>query len=312
LADAIRVVIVDDHAVVRQGLRLFLDLQSDIEIVGEADDGASAVEQVQRLGPDVVVMDVVMPGLDGIAATQELRERAPDSKVLMLSSFSDEDRVLPALRAGAVGYLTKETAPGELAEAIRAVGHGEPVLCGEATRRVLDHLGGPTRPRPEGTVTVLFTDIEGSTRLLETLGEDRARELFREHDRLVRETVEQHHGAEIEREGDAFMLAFPGARRAVTCACEVQRTLERSRLGLRVRIGLNSGDVVSEEGRYFGRAVFIASRVAGTAAGGEVLVSDLTRTLAGDGEIRFVDRGLHQLKGLKGEHRLYAVEWREA
>jgi DNA-binding NarL/FixJ family response regulator len=312
LADPIRVLIADDHAVVRQGLRLFLDLQPDIEIVGEADDGASALEQAQRLEPDVVVMDVVMPGLDGIAATQELRERVPGAKVLMLSSFTDEERVLPALRAGAVGYLTKETAPAELAEAIRAVEDGDPVLCREATRRVLDLLGGPAQQRPEGTVTVLFTDIEGSTRLLETLGEERARELFREHDRLVRETLEQHDGAEIEREGDAFMLAFAGARRAVLCAREVQRTLERGRLGLRVRIGLNTGDVVSHEGGYFGRAVFVASRVAGTAAGGEVLVSDLTRTLAADEEIHFVDRGLHRLKGLKGEHRLHSVEWREA
>jgi DNA-binding NarL/FixJ family response regulator len=311
LTEPIRVLIADDHAVVRQGLRLFLDLQPDLDVVGEAADGASAVERAAGLAPDVVVMDVVMPGLDGIGATQQLRERVPGAKVLMLSSFTDEERVLPALSAGAVGYLTKETEPVELADAIRAVHHGNPVLCREATRRVLDQLGSPARQRPEGTVTVLFTDIEGSTRLLETLGEDRAHKLFREHDRIVRKTLADYDGAEIEREGDAFMLAFAGARRAVLCASGLQREFERSRLGLRIRIGLNTGDVVSEEAGYFGRAVFIASRIAGVAAGGEVLVSELTRTLAGDSEIRFADRGLHGLKGLKGEHRLHAVEWRE-
>jgi DNA-binding NarL/FixJ family response regulator len=311
LADPIRVLIADDHAVVRQGLRLFLDLQDDIEVVGDAADGAAALEQTAALDPDVVLMDVVMPGLDGIAAAEELRERAPRTRVLMLSSFSDDERVLPALRAGAAGYLTKTTEPAELAEAIRTISRGDPVLCREATQRVFDRLGDVGGRRPEGTVTVLFTDIEGSTGLLETLGDERAREVFREHDRVVRETVVSHGGCEVEREGDAFMLAFSGARRAVLCAGALQRALEGSGLAVRIRAGLNTGDVISEGDGYFGRAVFVASRVAGAAAGGEVLVSELTRALAGDEGIRFVDRGIHRLKGLKGEHRLYAVDWRE-
>jgi len=309
LADVIRLLIADDHAVVRQGLRLFLDLQPDLEVVGEADNGRTAVDRVAELAPDVVLMDVVMPELDGIGATEELRERAPETRVLVLSSFDDEESVLPALRAGASGYLLKQTEPDQLAAAIRAVHKGEPVLCAEATERVLHGIRAG-RQRPEGTVTVLFTDIEGSTTLLERLGEEQAHGLFREHDRIVRDAVGEWGGTEVETAGDAFMLAFSSARRAVGCAAKIQQTLAGEAEGdLAVRIGLNTGDVIAEEDRYFGRAVFIAARIAATAAGREILVSELTRNLASDG-VRFVDRGLHKLKGLTGEHRLFEVEWK--
>jgi class 3 adenylate cyclase len=190
------------------------------------------------------------------------------------------------------------------------VARGEPVICQEALRHVLGRFDGAER-RPEGTVTVLFTDIEGSTVLVEELGDERARELFRVHDRVVRRTAAEHGGVEVEHEGDAFMLAFTSARRAVHGAAAIQRALEREQLPLRVRIGLNTGDVLEDEDRYFGRAVFVASRIAARAAGGEVLVSELTRGLAGDDGIRFRDRGAVRLKGLKGEHRLFEVEWRE-
>ena len=160
-------------------------------------------------------------------------------------------------------------------------------------------------------MTVLFTDVEGSTRLLEQLGDTRARELFRTHDAVVRESVERGEGVEVEREGDAFMLAFSGARRGIECAIDIQRSLARSDLPLRVRAGLNTGEVIAEERGYFGRAVFVASRVAGIAAGGEILVSELTRNLVEADGIRFRDRGAHALKGLRGTHLLYEVEWTE-
>lgn len=308
MADEIRVLVVDDHAVVRDGLRVFLDLVPDIEVVGEAKNGIEAIEQVKSLQPDVVVMDVVMPELDGIAATKTLRENSPSVRVLALSSFTDEERVLPALAAGADGFLTKGTSPNEIGEAIRRVHRGEPVLCTEATRRVLERVYGERR-RPEGTVTVLFTDIEGSTRLLEQLGDTRAREVFRAHDAVVRDAVERGDGVEVEREGDAFMIAFSSARRAIECSIDIQRSLSLSEIPLRVRAGLNTGEVIAEERGYFGRAVFFASRVAGVAAGGEILVSELTRNLVEAEGIRFRDRGAHTLKGLKGTHRLYEVEW---
>jgi DNA-binding NarL/FixJ family response regulator len=306
----IRVLIADDHAVVRQGLRLFLEVQPDVEVVGEAENGAAAVERAEELRPDVVVMDVVMPDVDGIRATETLRERAPEVKVLALSTFSDDDHVLPTLAAGACGFLTKDTRPEEIAEAIRTVHRGDPVLCTEATRRVLRRVHGGAQTRPEGTVTIVFTDIENSTPLVDELGDERARELFLEHDRLVREALDRSGGVEVEREGDKFMLAFSSARRAVRCAIEIQRALERSGVRLRVRAGLNTGDVIAQEtSGYFGRAVFLASRVADTAAGGEILVSEITRSLAGDDSVEFRERGEHELKGLRGRHRLFEVVW---
>jgi DNA-binding NarL/FixJ family response regulator len=309
LTDPIRVLIADDHEVVRQGLRRFLDVLGDVEVIGEAEDGRAAVEQALELQPDVVVMDVVMPILDGIGATKQLRESAPEVKVLALSTFGDEEHVLPTLSAGAAGFLTKDTRPEEIAQAIRTVHRGDPVLCTEATRRVLRRVHGE-RLRPEGTVTMLFTDIESSTPLVERLGDEQAREIFLEHDRLVREALDRAGGVEVEREGDKFMLAFSSARSAVRCAVEIQRALERHAVPLRVRAGLNTGDVIAEERGYFGRAVFVASRVTDAAAGGEILVSEVTRRLADADGLEFQERGPHELKGLKGSHRLFEVVWR--
>ena len=304
----IRVLIADDHAVVRQGLRLFLDVLPDVEVVGEAEDGGSAVALARELRPHVVVMDVVMPGFDGIQATRALHEEAPGVKVLALSTFGDEDHVLPTLAAGAFGFLTKDTRPEEIAEAIRTVHRGDPVLCAEATRRVLRRVHA-NRDRPEGTVTVLFTDIVDSTPLVDQVGDERAREVFKEHDRLVREGLEQTGGVEVEREGDKFMLAFASARASLRCAVEIQRALAASDIGVSVRAGANTGDVIAEERGYFGRAVFVAARVAETACGGEILVSDITRRLADDGTLEFRERGQRELKGLRGEHTLYEVAW---
>jgi DNA-binding NarL/FixJ family response regulator len=307
LAGTIRVLIADDHAVVRGGLRLFLDLQDGLEVVGEAQDGAAAARLAETEQPDVVVMDLSMPNVDGIEATRLVRQARPGAKVLILSSFVDE-RVIPALRAGADGYLTKDSGAEALAEAIRAVYRGDPVFCQEAVRRVTRELVRSSM-RPTGTVTVLFTDIEGSTEVLERLGEEPARALFREHDTLVRGIVETHSGIEVEKEGDSFMLAFGGARPAVECACEIQRELDGH--PLTVRMGLNTGDVVDEDDRYFGRTVYLAARVSGQARGGEILVSDVTRTLVGELQgVQFADCGEHDLRGLTGRHRLWEVEWR--
>jgi DNA-binding NarL/FixJ family response regulator len=312
LPETIRVLVADDHAVVRQGLRLFLDVQEDITVVGEAADGAEALELAQAERPDVVVMDLVMPRMDGVEATRLVRETCPEVKVLVLSSFSDDERVLPALRAGADGYLTKETEPARLADSLRALHSGEPVFCPEIVRRLARQVVSSNR-RPEGTVTILFTDIEGSTPLVERLGDEAARRLFAAHDDLIRTAAASYDGLEVDQDGDAFMLAFSSARRAVGCAVAIQQDLRAREARLpdvRVRIGLNTGDVIAEEDRYFGRAVFVASRVAGHANGGEILVSELTKALVdGSGELRFRDRGEHLLKGLRGSHRLYEVEW---
>jgi DNA-binding NarL/FixJ family response regulator len=124
----IRVLIVDDHAVVREGLRTFLELQDGIDVVGEAGNGTEALEQARRLEPDVVLMDLVMPGLDGVGAMRQLRERSPQIRVIVLTSFLDDDRLMPAIQAGAAGYLLKDVDPAELAQAVRTASAGQAML----------------------------------------------------------------------------------------------------------------------------------------------------------------------------------------
>jgi DNA-binding NarL/FixJ family response regulator/signal transduction histidine kinase len=140
----IRVVIADDHAVVRQGLRTLLDLQQEIEVVAEAADGEAALEAIERLAPDVVLLDVVMPRLDGIAALRAIRERSPATRVLVLTSFGDDDKVFPAVRAGAAGYLLKDVQPHELVAAIRTVHAGDGLLAPPVAARLMERFAtGP-------------------------------------------------------------------------------------------------------------------------------------------------------------------------
>jgi len=136
----IRVAIADDHAVVRQGLRTFLELQEDMEVVGEAVDGADAVDLVERAAPDVVLLDLVMPRVDGIEATRRIRERSPATRILVLTSFADDHTVLPAIRAGAAGYLLKDVQPPELAAAIRTVHAGEALLAPAVATMLVEQL----------------------------------------------------------------------------------------------------------------------------------------------------------------------------
>jgi NarL family two-component system response regulator LiaR len=124
----IRVLLVDDHAVVREGLRTFLELQDGIEVAGEAEDGEQAVEQAERLRPDVILMDLVMPRLDGVGAMRRLRSIHPEIRVVVLTSFLEDEHLLPAMQAGAAGYLLKNAEPAELARAIRAAYAGEVII----------------------------------------------------------------------------------------------------------------------------------------------------------------------------------------
>jgi DNA-binding NarL/FixJ family response regulator len=135
--DVIRVLIADDHPVVRQGLRTFLGVQDDIEVVGEAADGAEAVRLTESLEPDVVLLDLKMPGVDGQTALEELRARGLSARVLVLTSMAESSLVLPAVRAGAVGYLYKDVDPQALVQAIRAVRDGNVLFAPEAAAAVL-------------------------------------------------------------------------------------------------------------------------------------------------------------------------------
>jgi DNA-binding NarL/FixJ family response regulator len=158
--DAIKVLIVDDHQVVRQGLRTFLDLQEDIAVVGEAADGLAAVDLVSQLRPDVVLMDIVMPKLDGIAATRRIKELDTGAGVIVLTSFAGDEQVVPAIEAGASSYLLKDVTPEDLVDAVRAVYHGEPRLHPDALRKVMEAATvtvraavGPDSGAPSGDLT---------------------------------------------------------------------------------------------------------------------------------------------------------------
>ena len=145
----IKVAIVDDHAVVRSGLTAFLSVYDDLELVGEAAGGAQAVEFCRRVCPDVVLMDLVMPGMDGAAATKVIRDECPQTQVLALTSFKEDDLVQAALQAGAIGYLLKNISGHELASAIREAYAGRPTLAPEATQALI-HVATAAKEEPIG------------------------------------------------------------------------------------------------------------------------------------------------------------------
>ncbi|WP_241387696.1 response regulator [Rhodococcus sp. CH91] len=139
----IRLVVVDDHPIVRGGLRdTFADAQ-DIVVVGEAGDGGEGIERAKALSADVVLMDLRMPGMDGVAATAAMREQAPSARVLILTTFDSESDVLPAIEAGAIGYLLKDALPEELMRAVRAAARGESVLSPSVTQHLMGYVGKP-------------------------------------------------------------------------------------------------------------------------------------------------------------------------
>lgn len=140
--ETIRVLIVDDHTVVRQGLRTFLELQSDasrlpIDVVGEASNGAEAAEYARKLQPDIVLLDLVMPVMDGIEATKKITQNSPQTKVIILTSFGEQEKVIPAIRAGAKGYLLKDIAPDDLVQAVRLTYSGQVQLHPEVAKNLM-------------------------------------------------------------------------------------------------------------------------------------------------------------------------------
>lgn len=312
----VRVLIADDHPVVRGGLRRFLDACQGISVIAEACDGDDALARAAETRPDVVLMDLEMPRLDGVEATRALHRRVPGAKVLVLSGFADASRVSGVIEAGVEGYLTKDVSPDALAEAILAVSRSEFAFCPAVVRQLAQRAASP-HSRPTGTVTIAFTDIEDSTQILEQCGDVDARVIFRQHDALVRDIVVAHGGSIVEHPGDAFMLAFSGAVSAVECTAAVQRALARAAAecpdnALRVRIGINTGDVICETDGYFGRTVFVAARIAEHARGGEILVSAATQALLAGSAFRLADHGAHALKGLRGPEKIFRVFWDDA
>jgi class 3 adenylate cyclase len=160
---------------------------------------------------------------------------------------------------------------------------------------------------PDGIVTIVFTDVEGSSELVRDLGDHQAHPILRKHDETVRQVLSDHNGIEVERAGDAFMLAFSLPTKAVAFALALHDRLADEG-EVRVRIGMDSGEVIREEKGYFGRTVFRAARIAELGKGGQVLASEATKVLADIApDARFVDLGEQELDGLGGSHRVFEV-----
>lgn len=188
-SETIKVLIVDDHQVVRQGLRTFLELHADISVIGEAGDGEAAVEMVRQLEPDVVLMDLVMPRLDGIAATRKVKALGTGAKVIALTSFTEDDKVFPAIQAGASSYLLKDVSPDDLVEAIRAAHRGEARLHPNIARKLMEQVAAQAGPKVEGPAEEL-TERERDVVRLVAKGQSNqaiAQELF-----ISEKTVKTH------------------------------------------------------------------------------------------------------------------------
>ena len=141
----IRILIADDHAIVRKGLRALLSTEPGIEVVGEAQNGREAIDLAQRLAPDVILMDLMMPEVDGLQATEAITSQRPTTRILVLTSFAGDDKIFPAIRAGALGYLLKDSTPEDLVRAIRQVSRGESCLDPAIARKVLMEFARPSR-----------------------------------------------------------------------------------------------------------------------------------------------------------------------
>jgi NarL family two-component system response regulator LiaR len=167
MTECIRILIADDHAVVREGLRALIDVEPDMELAGEAADGVETVQKAQALQPDVILLDLMMPRKSGLEAIGEIKEQNPDARILVLTSFAEDDKVFPAIRTGAMGYLLKDASSRELLRAIRDIHRGEPSMHPTIARKVMQELQRPSdlppveEPLTEREVEVLRLVAQG-------------------------------------------------------------------------------------------------------------------------------------------------------
>ena len=193
---SVRVLVADDQALVRSGFRMILDARPDLEVVGEAENGLQAVALATQLRPDVVLMDIRMPDLDGIEATKQIVAAVPETHVLVLTTFDIDEYVYGAIRAGASGFLLKDVRPNELVDAIRLVAAGNALLGPSVTRRLLERFAEPARPAPR-----LDELTERERTILELIAQGRsnaeiAKQLF-----ISETTVKSHVSAVLHKLG---------------------------------------------------------------------------------------------------------------
>ena len=160
MSTAVTVLIVDDHAVVRSGIRGFLEAQPDLEVLGEAASGAEGVKLAAELVPDVVLMDLAMPEMDGVEATRRIRDASPRTRVVVLTSFHDDAHIFPAIRAGALSYQLKDISPDELAQTVRLAAHGEAVLNPRVASRLVQEMAGERMPQSNPLADLSNRELE--------------------------------------------------------------------------------------------------------------------------------------------------------
>ena len=210
---SIRVVLADDQSMVRGGFRMILEIEPDLEVIGEAGDGEQAIAEVRRTAPDVVVMDIRMPRVDGVEATRRLLELDHPPRVLMVTTFDDDETVYEALRAGAAGFLLKNAPPEQLVEAVRTVAAGEGLLSPAVTRRVIEEFArrsrAPGSPRPE----VLGELTERELEVLRLVAQGLSNAEIADHLVITRGTAKTHVGRILMKLGlrdrvQAVVLAY--------------------------------------------------------------------------------------------------------
>jgi DNA-binding NarL/FixJ family response regulator len=199
MTDAIRILLVDDHEVVREGLRAFLELQDGLEVVGEAGDGEHALALAGELQPDVILMDLVMPKLDGVGAMRELRQRLPATRVIALTSFLDDEKLLPAIQAGAAGYLLKDVRPQELARAVRTAYAGQAMLDPAAAARLVEAVAQGATPAPAEPNLLTKREQE----VLELVAKGRSNKRIAFELGIAEKTVKAHVGRLLQKLGVA-------------------------------------------------------------------------------------------------------------
>jgi len=252
--------------------------------------GSAVKFEVEALLPEVKAPTLVLhrrqlPWLSVDVAT-DLASRIPGAQLALLE--------------GASGGYAVEDWQAVLAAIDNFLGEAEEAAAG---------------PAPSGLVTILFTDMEGSTALTQRVGDAKAREVLRAHERIVREALRAHGGSEVKTMGDGFMASFSSATRALECAIAMQRAFaahnQTAGEPIRVRIGLNAGEPIAEAADLFGTAVNLAARIAAQAAGGEILVANVVRELAAGKGFLFADRDDVALRGFEEPVRVYELRWRE-
>lgn len=187
MTDTIHILIVDDHAIVREGLSGLIDAEPGMQVVGEAANGEDGVRLAGTLKPDLILMDLVMPDKDGVQAIREIKNKDPEARILVLTSFAEDDKLFPAIKAGASGYLLKDTLPGELLQAIRAVYKGESFLHPSIAQRVLKEFQSPAQTAPQGEALT-----ERETDVLKLIAQGHSNQEIAENLVLSERTVHSH------------------------------------------------------------------------------------------------------------------------